>query len=102
MYQEVISIAKKSKCHQELSKLANHPSSLVRRSVARNSATPLEILLRLSYDPVMNVSYMAVNHPDNYLVQREFDEAHPCVSCLKDELTMHCQNCPNLNAYWAS
>jgi len=85
-----------------LSELSQHQSSRIRRVVARNSYSSLQTLQKLSFDPVMNVSYVAVNNPNNTIVQREFKETHPCVLCNQDETIMNCNNCKALQDYKVS
>jgi hypothetical protein len=94
-------IQKAQNAHElnELSYLADHQNPIVRRVVAKNKHTPTKLLHILSYDPVMNVSYAAVNNPNNHHTNRKFDEAHPCVVCSKDELFMNCKSCETLLSY---
>ncbi len=96
---ELIKIAKQSSDKNILSDLSDHYSSTVRRVVAKNRFTPKNILKKLSYDPVMNVSFMAVNNLNNTEVSREFNEHHPCVVCNTDELVMNCNNCSSLISF---
>lgn len=99
---EIIKIAKSSSDRNTLSELSNHNSPMVRRVVAKNSYTPEKILEKLSYDPVMNVSFIAVNNHNNKKIQRQFEESHPCVICNQDELLMNCTNCNRLQSYKVS
>ena len=69
---DIIKIAKQSSDKNILSELSNHHSPTVRRVVAKNKFTPKNILKKLAYDPVMNVSYMAVNNLNNSEVKRRF------------------------------
>lgn len=85
-----------------LDKLKNSVNYLVRRAVARNKHASNEILNYLSHDPVLNVSYMAINN-SNYFgeIDRFKGISHPCVLCEKDETSMvtECNNCQTLSQY---
>ncbi len=99
---ELLKIAKNSTDKNVLSELSQHPSSRIRRVVAKNIYTSLKTLQKLSFDPVMNVSYVAVNNSNNTIVKRVFSELHPCVICNQDEILMNCNNCKILQDYKVS
>lgn len=97
---KLLELAKTTNCKQTLHTLASSVNASVRRAVARNMHTLSNTLDRLSRDPVLNVSYMAVQHP-NCTEKRDFlDTSNPCISCQKDERTMVCVNCPTLVEYY--
>ena len=48
----------------------------------------MEIINKLAYDPVLNVSVIALNR-HCCEVKRDVDFQHPCVLCDKDESTLH-------------
>lgn len=101
MHKEDIRLAKQTKNKDILIQLSKHPSSNVRRMVAKNLSTPKEILYRLCEDPVLNVSYLAVHNPNNHKVTKNFgeDADHPCVICTNDEVIFHCTSCIPLKEY---
>ena len=80
-----------------LSKLMLDVSSRVRRAVARNNFTPSGILDVLVKDPVLNVSFMALqnkNCSNKRVIIKDID--HPCVCCkVKDDI-MDCDSCVKL------
>lgn len=93
-------LAKESNDPKVLAKLASSFDILVRRAVARNPHTSSDILSLLSYDPVMNVSFMASSNP-NCSDQREFsDTLNPCISCKQDERDISCLDCTKLNSFY--
>ena len=55
-----------------LHKLKRNVNTVVRRALATNVHTPKEILDTLAYDPVLNVSYMAIQNP-SCSIKREFN-----------------------------
>ena len=80
-FEELLSSAINDSDVNILTKLMSNPSSKIRRALARNRNTPRSVLNVLAYDPVMNVSFKALENP-NCSVQRETPrEIHPCVSC---------------------
>ncbi len=82
-----------------LTKLMSHKSTTVRRAVAKNINTPKEVLNKLAYDPVLNVSYPATQNP-NCTITREFSNiSHPCILCTKDTDPQSCANCELLNNF---
>jgi len=92
--------AKSSTCTKSLSQLATSTHTLVRRAVARNMHTLTKTLNSLARDPVLNVSFMAVQNP-KCTRKREFsDISNPCVVCEKDERHMVCVNCPTLENFY--
>lgn len=86
----------------ELKHLSNSPYMLTRRAVAKNRNTDFKTLETLSYDKVLNVSFVALKNPNcrsSRVLNIDFD--HPCLDCHKDEVTMlvACKNCDSLNLY---
>ena len=97
---QLLEVAKTSNCAQTLHNLAESTHSAVRRAVARNMNTLSNTLEQLAHDPVLNVSFMATQHP-KCNVKREFSNClNPCVTCEKDERTMVCVNCSTLEDYY--
>lgn len=83
-----------------LKKLSCHNDSTLRRIVAKNRNTPINIINTLALDPVLNVSYVASSHP-NCTYKREYaDLSNPCISCTKDERVIVCTNCDTLNNHY--
>lgn len=82
-----------------LYELMKEPWMLVRRAVARNKFTPVDILNLLAYDKVANVSYQAVNNPNCSVHRTISDEEHPCVCCNLRGDRMNCGTCRKLNNY---
>ena len=98
--QEKLFHALNSNNKEILSKLISEGSASIRKALAQNLNTPREILNKLAYDPVMNVSYVAVQNP-NCTVKREFSQTdHPCFTCKEDESSSACQNCQLLKNYY--
>jgi len=91
---ELLNLAKQSTDTKLLDKLTDSVHMIVRRAVARNKNISQKAANRLSYDPVLNVSYMAAQNP-NSTVLRNFSEAflEACVICNKDEREIDCMNC---------
>jgi hypothetical protein len=82
-----------------LEKLMSHKSITVRRAVAKNINTPREVLNKLAYDPVLNVSYPAAQNP-NCTITRDFSSiTHPCILCTRDTDPQNCVNCELLNNF---
>lgn len=98
---ELIDLAKSTTNLREMLFLAKNPSMNVRRALARNQNLYDEVLNKLLYDPVENVSYVASIHP-NVKEKREFDNPRPCVTCNKDEKGLNCKDCIHLTNYFAS
>ena len=95
-----ITLASTTKDIAILKELMKNECFYIRRSVAKNNFTPKEILNTLAFDPVMNVSYVAVNNK-NCTIKREFNEdIHPCVRCLKDENSPECRDCLEISSYY--
>ena len=91
-FEERLSLAIKSSDSDVLTTLMTCASSNIRRAVARNNHTPQCVINVLAYDPVLNVSYKALNHP-NCSVKREItEEIHPCVSCTVAEDEKNCRS----------
>ncbi len=93
---EQLNIAKETNCEKELSHLSDSPYMNVRRAVARNNSISTYIANVLSTDPVLNVSYVASNHP-KCTNKRDFSDTHivDCVLCEKDERFLDCVECEN-------
>ncbi len=99
--EELLNIAKSTSSLDILNILTLNMDANIRRAVARNKNSSPELLEKLAYDPVENVSYMAVNNP-NCFVKRDFTQSSPCVSCEKDERTLECTKCEILENYYCS
>ncbi len=95
--EEQLSLASSSTDIKVLNELLEHRTAGVRRAVARNRSTPNNLLNILAYDPVLNVSYMAMQHP-NCTVKRDFsDTSHPCVACDINIGNSRCHSCDQIN-----
>lgn len=92
--------AKTSNCTQTLHDLAQASDASIRRAVARNIHTLSDTLNKLATDPVLNVSFMATQHPKCTLKREFHDTSNPCVVCEKDERDMVCVNCQTLKEYY--
>jgi hypothetical protein len=91
-FEERLSLAINSSDFGILNELMQSASSKIRRAVARNINTPKDVLNELAYDPVLNVSYKAMENP-NCSIKREIDEEiHPCVSCNVAEDKKNCRS----------
>ena len=91
-FEELLSSAINSSDVNILTVLMRSPSSKIRRAVARNRSTPSSVLNVLAYDPVMNVSFKALNNP-NCSVKRDITkEIHPCVKCNVAEDKKTCKS----------
>ena len=94
-----LKLAKSTSDIKILRKLSESVYSNVRRVVAKNMNTPKDVLKKLSFDPVLNVSFVAVNNPNNS-VNRTFQNiVHPCVQCNKDEYSLDCTSCQQLKKF---
>ena len=91
---EKLERAKSSSNLDELKKLVSETSMIVRRAIARNTNISSDIANSLAFDPVLNVSYMAVKNP-KCTITRSFEEKNliNCVTCEKDERHIDCVNC---------
>ncbi|MFV0564161.1 hypothetical protein [Malaciobacter mytili] len=91
---EILDIAKNSKDLSSLKPLLNTKSMIVRRALARNEHIDESMANILAFDPVLNVSYMALNNPKS-TVKREIPPSNltKCVVCQKDERYMDCTLC---------
>ncbi|PKI80150.1 hypothetical protein CP960_11035 [Malaciobacter halophilus] len=92
--EKLLDMAYKSSCIQELNKLCNIESMIVRRVVAKNRNINSYIANNLATDPVLNVSYIALKNP-NCTIKRDLHENElvKCVVCDKDERYMNCTLC---------
>lgn len=88
-----------TRCPKEMRQLSKHPSMNVRRALARNKHTSKEVINLLSEDPTMNVSYIALQHPKSDVKRGSNQNVRPCVSCMKDEHRLDCENCVMLVKY---
>lgn len=81
---------------EELKILSHSPYSNVRRCVAKNTHTDTATILRLAWDPVLNVAAIALSHK-KCNIARIIDTTHPCVYCKNDESTYidNCHKCLN-------
>lgn len=94
-----LKLAKSTNDIEVLRKLSNSVYSNIRRVVARNTNTPKDVLKKLSFDPVLNVSYMAINNPNNNLSRKFQNSSHPCVQCSEDEYSLECSSCQILEDF---
>lgn len=92
-------LAKTTNDIEILKKLSISISPNVRRVVAKNIHTPKDILEKLSFDPVLNVCYMAINNPKNTLTRNFGKDIHPCVKCEKDEYSLDCISCQDIKEF---
>lgn len=93
---EELQLAINSSDESVLHRLKRNVNTVVRRALAANIHTPKEILDTLAYDPVLNVSYMAIQNP-NCSVSRNFDHiTHPCIKCNEHIGSSSCTNCSAL------
>lgn len=94
---ELIVIARTTKCLIQMKFLAKYPAMNVRRSLAKNTDISQSILKELLFDPVENVSYIAQLNP-NTTLKREFNNLRPCVLCdINEELLLTtCINCEKI------
>ena len=85
--------ARQSADNTVLSALILSPLMRVRRALARNPHLDKDKVNLLALDPVLNVSYLATQHP-NCTVKREFEQnLSPCITCDIPEHTLHCHEC---------
>lgn len=91
---EQLEIAKTTNQLSELEQLRQSPYMNVRRAVARNSNITSKIANSLSYDPVLNVSFMALKNPKTTVSRNLSDKCFSeCVLCEKDERYLECKEC---------
>ena len=95
---EQLNIAKNTSCEKILYSLHDSQYMNVRRVVARNSNITTIIANRLAVDPVLNVSYMAIQNK-KCTSKRDFSHLTlpDCVMCEKDEQSLDCVVCENKN-----
>lgn len=93
---EQLEIAKTSNELAVLEELRQSPYMNVRRAVARNNNISSQIANSLAFDPVLNVSFMALKNPKS-TVSRDFCDMciSDCVQCEKDERYLECKDCEN-------
>lgn len=87
--------AQETRDPKELTELSRNQYTNVRRCIAKNRNTPREILNRLAYDPVSNVSYAALKNV-NCTVKRDMSVfTNKCVLCPKNEANykFECSRC---------
>lgn len=91
---EQLEVAITSNKLSALEQLKKSPYMNVRRAVARNRNISSEIANGLAYDPVLNVSFMALKNP-KVTVNRKFNDNSfsICVLCEKDERYLDCKTC---------
>ncbi len=92
-FEEKVSLAISSTDIEVLTILMGDPSSKIRRAVARNKSTPASVLNILAYDPVLNVSYKAMENIKCTVQRCLSDVEHPCVCCSVSEDKMNCNRC---------
>lgn len=95
---ELIDIALTTSCVKTIEYLVGYPAMIVRRALAKNSNTPINILDKLAVDPVLNVSYIAASSPRSS-VNREFNCLPTCVTCTVDERRLNCTDCTTKNSH---
>lgn len=85
---------------QELKTLVAENTMIIRRALAKNINISADIANALAFDPVLNVSYAAVNNP-RCTVKRVFEECNlvSCVVCDKDERQLDCVNCESKKTF---
>ena len=89
-----LEIAKTTTCSIELKDLHTSQYMNVRRAVARNRNITKDIANRLSIDPVLNVSYMALQNPKSTINRNLCEKSITnCVLCEDDERTLDCIGC---------
>lgn len=98
--ENMLELAKTTSNISILTMLANSEYSIVRRAIARNKYTPLNILEVLINDPVINVSYMARKNMDCLNQQFCCNINHPCIFCEEDERRLPCSNCAKFHDYF--
>lgn len=93
---ELIELASRTTCFDEMKFLVKNPSMNVRRALAKNVNASLEVLEKLQIDPVQNVSYMASLNP-NINTSRNFEEVfRACVYCEENEAELNCVGCEHV------
>ena len=97
--QELIELAKSTNNIEVLTQLSRSQYSNVRRVVAKNYFTQKEIINKLAFDPVRNVSYVASNNT-KCTIARKFDsnsKERKCVICTipEERYQIECKNCKN-------
>lgn len=96
---EELPLAINSSDENILHKLKRSVNTVVRRALAANIHTPKDILNTLAYDPVLNVSYIAIQNP-NCTVSRDFNYiTHPCIKCSEHIGSSSCNNCSALKEF---
>lgn len=90
---ELLSIIYETNDLKLLDELSFHNSMIIRRAISRNINSTKSIINRLAKDPVQNVSYIASQHPNCTIIRKFSEPNHICVSCIKDERTLDCNNC---------
>ena len=95
---EQLNIAKSTSCPIELKSLHRSQYMNVRRAVARNMNISTEVANNLATDPVLNVSYMALQNPKSTVLRNLCEKSITfCVMCEKDERHLDCVECENKN-----
>lgn len=93
---EQLEMAKNSTCQIELKSLHLSQYMNVRRAVARNKNICTEVANTLAVDPVLNVSYMALQNPKSTITRDLCEDSITlCVMCEKDERYLDCVDCNN-------
>lgn len=64
-----------------LRKNISNPDMGIRKNIARNPRTPMDLLEILAKDPTANVSYIANKRLETSRYYDRFVESHPCVQC---------------------
>lgn len=91
---EQLEIATTSNELSVLEQLRKSPYMNVRRAVARNKNISSTIADVLAYDPVLNVSFMALKNPKSTVNRDLCDDCFSiCVLCEKDERYLECKDC---------
>lgn len=96
---KLISLAKTTNDYKLLFNLSNSIFISVRRSIAKNTHTPSNILDSLCFDPSENVSFIAKMRRN--ILDKSVTYSHPCVTCTVDEskFSTTCATCSLLKEY---
>lgn len=91
---EKLNLAFDTSDERVLDELKLTPDINVRRAVAKNRNVNVRTLNYLAMDPVLNVSFVAIQNP-KCTVTRKFHETKlsKCVTCEVDERSLNCLAC---------
>lgn len=91
-FDENLKLAITSRDAGVLTQLMANPSSKIRRAVARNESSPSTVLKILAFDPVLNVSFKALENPNCNVKRCLSGVDHPCVCCNIPEDKKDCKS----------